>query len=214
MSDGLFITFEGGEGAGKTTQSRLLAERLRQAGHEVVLTREPGGTPGAEALREVLLFGAAPLSWKAQVLGHMAARADHIDNLIRPAIERGAVVVCDRFHDSTVTYQGYGVGRAEQAILSFIADIRRLLAFEPDLTFLLTVPLETGMDRLAARGGRTDRYEAESVAFHERVEAGFAAIAAAEPVRMRVVNGVRAPDEVAQTIYDCATACLEARLKG
>lgn len=214
MSDGLFITFEGGEGAGKTTQSRLLVERLRQAGHEVVLTREPGGTPGAEALREVLLFGAAPLSWKAQVLGHMAARADHIDNLIRPAIERGAVVVCDRFHDSTVTYQGYGVGRAEQAILSFIADIRRLLAFEPDLTILLTVPLETGMDRLAARGGRTDRYEAESVAFHERVEAGFAAIAAADPVRMRVVNGVRAPDEVAQTIYDCATACLEARLKG
>ena len=214
MSDGLFITFEGGEGAGKTTQSRLLVERLRRAGHEVVLTREPGGTPGAEALREVLLFGAAPLSWKAQVLGHMAARADHIDNLIRPALERGAVVVCDRFHDSTVTYQGYGIGRAEQAILSFIADVRRSLAFEPDLTILLTVPLETGMDRLAARGGRTDRYEAESVAFHERVEAGFAAIAAAEPARMRVVNGARAPDEVAQTVYDCVTACLEARLKG
>lgn len=214
VAEGLFITLEGGEGAGKTTQSRLLVERLRQAGHEVVLTREPGGTPGAEALREVLLFGAAPLSWKAQVLGHMAARADHIDNLIRPALERGAIVVCDRFHDSTVTYQGYGIGQGERDILLFIGDVRRLLAFEPDITLLLTVPLETGADRLAARGGRTDRYEAESVAFHERVEKGFAAIVAAEPSRMRVVNGARSPEDVAQTVYDCVTACLDARLKG
>ncbi|AOX17020.1 dTMP kinase [Kozakia baliensis] len=197
---GLFITLEGGEGAGKSTQARLLAENLRRLNHEVLLTREPGGSPGAEALRELLLFGAAPLSRRAQALGHMAARADHLDSAILPALERGVVVVCDRFHDSTLAYQGYGLGHGDPALLSFIDGLRRLLARDPDLTLLLDVPLELGRARMQARGGKADRYEAESEAFHHRVAEGFDAIASSASERVVRIDASPEPEVVSKEI--------------
>ncbi|MCQ9154586.1 dTMP kinase [Acidomonas methanolica] len=211
MAPGVFITLEGGEGAGKSTQARLLAEALRLDGHEVELTREPGGTPGAEALRDVLLFGAAPLSRRAQVLGHMAARADHLDGLICPALARGAIVVCDRFHDSTVAYQGYGLGMGDPALLAFITAIREEVGGEPDLTLLLTVPPELGAARIAERGGRPDRYEVEARAFHERVADGFATLAQGQPERFQVIDASPSQDQVAATILAVVRKRLASR---
>ncbi|QDH12932.1 dTMP kinase [Formicincola oecophyllae] len=202
---GLFITLEGGEGHGKTTQGRLLAERLRGRGYEVVLTREPGGTPGAEALRQLILFNQAPLSVRAQVMAHMAARADHLDNLILPALARGAVVVCDRFHDSTESYQGHGVAGGDEGILDFIQKQRSLLGHEPDVTFLLEVDEAETMRRLRLRaaeraavraGMKADRYERCDHDFHQRVEQGFKAIAARDHTRVVRVDATPAPEEV------------------
>ncbi|WP_025885576.1 dTMP kinase [Asaia prunellae] len=197
---GLFITFEGGEGAGKSTQTRLLHAALSKLGHTVHLTREPGGSPGAEALRELILFSEAPLSQRAQVLAHMAARADHLDSLILPALARGESVICDRFHDSTLVYQGYGLARGATRDLDFIRSVRGLLACEPDLTILLDVPPELGAARVASRGGKTDRYEQEAIAFHQRIAAGFDTLANEEPRRIRRIDASRTPDEVAADI--------------
>ena len=137
---GLFITLEGGEGAGKSTQARLLAEWLRAQGHDVDLTREPGGTPGAEALRELLLFGGHGLCARAEVMAHFAARADHVEQRIAPMLARGGVVICDRFTDSTEAYQGYGLSHGDPAMLGLIATLRGLIPVAPDLTFMLEVP--------------------------------------------------------------------------
>lgn len=173
---GFFITFEGGEGAGKSTQARCLAEALTGRGYCVCLTREPGGTEGAEALRQLVLFGKTGFSWRAEVMVLLAARCDHIDKVIRPALNEGKIVICDRFHDSTLAYQGYGPGAAEPQRLDFIQTLRKLMALEPDLTFWLDVPPEEGLVRVAERGGRTDRYEEQKKAFHHRVRDGFARI--------------------------------------
>ena len=175
---GKFITLEGIEGAGKSTQARALA------GGRVVLTREPGGTAGAERLRGLLLAPDADWSLKAEILLHFAARADHVEQVIRPALARGERVICDRFSDSTMAYQGYGQG-GDRAM---IADLARLMGVRPDLTIIFDLDVETSLRRLRERGAPADRYERLGRAFFERLRAGFLAIAAAEPDRCVVVD--------------------------
>ena len=181
---GRFITLEGGEGAGKSTQARLLAHALAAAGHPVLLTREPGGAPGAEALRAMLLAGTHRWSAPAEAHLHFAARAEHLDRTILPALAAGMHVVSDRFADSTMAYQGYGQG----ADRTLIAQLTALLPRRPDLTLMLHVAPEVGAARMRARPGDADRYERMDPAFHARVAAGFAAIAAADPARCRVID--------------------------
>lgn len=197
---GLFITLEGGEGAGKSTQARLLAEALRAEGHNVLLTREPGGTPGAEEIRNLLLFGKVDLSWRAEILMHMAARSDHLDNAILPALARSEIVVCDRFHDSTLAYQGYGIGQGASEVLAFLNGARKLVNCEPDLTLMLEIPRTQALERLHARGGQTDRYEGQAEAFHERVLAGFEAIASSDPARVKRVDAGKTPEAVSAAL--------------
>lgn len=175
---GKFITLEGIEGAGKSTQARALA------GGRVVLTREPGGTAGAERLRGLLLAPDADWSLKAEILLHFAARADHVEQVIRPALARGERVICDRFSDSTMAYQGYGQG-GDRAM---IADLARLMGVRPDLTIIFDLDVETSLRRLRERGAPADRYERLGRAFFERLRAGFLAIAAAEPDRCVVID--------------------------
>ena len=202
VKGGLFLTLEGGEGAGKSTQARLLADALREEGYEVVLTREPGGTPGAEEIRHLLLFGEADLSWRSEIMAHMSARCDHLDNLIVPALAAGKIVVCDRFHDSTLAYQGYGIGMGDAERLAFIAGLRSLVACEPALTLLLDLPRDQALDRLHARGGRTDRYEGQAEAFHRRVLDGFDAIAEKNSDRVMRLNAARTPDALSRSILE------------
>ena len=180
---GLFVTLEGGEGAGKSTQARLLADYLRASGREVVPTREPGGTSGAEQLRALLLAPDADWSERAEIMLHFAARADHLDRLILPALSRGAVVISDRFADSTLAYQGWGRG----ADLALIEALTALLPRRPDRTIVLDVDRATRLARLAARGEDPDRYERETDDFHARVAAGYRAIAAGDPGRCSVI---------------------------
>ncbi len=207
VTRGHFITFEGGEGAGKSTQVQILAERLRAQGLEVVATREPGGSPGAEAIRALLVTG-DPDRWSpvSETLLLYAARVDHIQRTIRPALERGAWVICDRFADSTRAYQGAGggvspdfVGALEAAV---IGDVR------PDLTLVLDLPMEQGLARASARGGGEARFEAKGLAFHRRLRDAFLEIAADEPARCAVIDALASPDRVAEAIW----AVVEARL--
>ncbi len=175
----MFITLEGGEGAGKSTQAALLADALCARGLPVLRTREPGGAPGAELLRGLLLGGTTDWSQRAETLLHFAARAEHVEKTIRPALAAGMWVVCDRFYDSTLAYQGYGQG----ADRDFIQALIGLVGLTPDLTIVLDVPDAVGASRLRGRGGAADRYERLDTAFHARVNAGFRAIAAAAPER-------------------------------
>jgi len=193
---GRFITIEGGEGAGKTTQARRLADALRQSGLTVLRTREPGGAPGAELLRGLLLGGGTDWSPLAEALLHYAARAEHVAKTIRPALDAGTWVVCDRFADSTMAYQGYGQG-ADRAALDALAG---LVGLVPDLTIMLEVPLATSLARLRARGAAADRYERLGEAFFIRVNHGFAAIAAAEPGRCAVVPATAPEASVAAQV--------------
>lgn len=194
----MFITFEGGEGAGKSTQARLLAKAIEGLSCPVLLTREPGGAPGAEALRTLLLEGKIDWSPAAEVHLHFAARAEHLARTILPALEDGSVVVCDRFADSTMAYQGYGLG-ADRAL---IAALTRLLPIQPALTVLLTVDPAVGADRIARRPGRPDRYEALDPAFHARVAAGYAELAAAQPDRFVVIDGAGSATQVRDRIWN------------
>ena len=187
MRRGRFITLEGGEGSGKTTQSALLVKALMERGIRVLSTREPGGAPGAELLRGVLLGGAIDWSPQAETLLHFAARTEHVAKTIEPALDRGEWVICDRFHDSTLAYQGYGQG----ADRSFIAEQIRLLAIDPDLTLVLDVPEDVAADRVRRRGGDGDRYERLDAAFHARVRLGFREIAAAAPERCVLLDAAR-----------------------
>ncbi len=184
MTRGRFITFEGGEGAGKSTQARLLADALCDLGVAVLRTREPGGAPGAEVLRELLLAGAVAWSAPAEALLHFAARAEHVEQTIRPALAAGMWVVCDRFADSTMAYQGYGQG-ADRAM---IATLTGLVGLVPDVTVVLDVSDAVGLARLRTRGGAADRYERLDAAFHARVNQGFRAIARTAPDRCAVVR--------------------------
>ena len=192
---GLFITFEGGEGAGKSTQVKRLGEQLQARGHEVVLTREPGGSPGAEAIRKLLVEGAAS-RWDGitEALLHTAARRDHLVKTVWPALEAGKIVISDRFVDSTVAYQGYGHG-IDQAVLGALY---RAAAgdFRPNLTVIIDVPLDVGLKRAAGRGGAEDRYEGMDRSFHERLRQGFLSLAAAEPARCKIIDGTRGADLV------------------
>ena len=184
MTAGRFITLEGGEGAGKTTQSALLAGVLAERGLTVVRTREPGGSPGAEVLRGLLLGGSIDWSPRAETLLHFAARSEHVAKTVAPALAAGQWVVCDRFYDSTMAYQGYGQG----ADRGFIAEQIRLLGVAPDLTLVLDVPEAVAAERMRRRGGDADRYERLDTAFHARVRQGFREIAAADSSRCVVVD--------------------------
>ena len=199
MERGRFITFEGGEGAGKSTQLKMLAEALARAGIEVVTTREPGGSKGAEAIRALLVTGEVD-RWDAETeaLLHTAARRDHLARTVWPALERGAWVICDRFADSTLAYQGYGHGLA----LDFIRGLTKLAigGFAPDLTLILDLPVEQGLKRAVGRGGAEDRYERMGTEFHDRLRQGFLDIAGREPDRCAVIDATGEPQQVHQTI--------------
>jgi dTMP kinase len=207
---GRFITFEGGEGVGKSTQIARLAEWLRARGREVVLTREPGGTPRAEQLRRMLLErGQEPMPESCELLLMFAARATHLENLVLPALGRGAWVLCDRFTDATYAYQGGGRGVPEGRI-DMLAELVHG-GFEPDLTVLLDAPVETGMARAHERNGREgpDRFETERHEFFERVRAAYLARAVRYPARVRVVDATGAVESV-----EAAVRSLVDRLPG
>jgi dTMP kinase len=198
---GKFITFEGGEGAGKSTQAALLKKTLCGMGIGVLLTREPGGSPGAEIIRHVLLSGAAKrLGPNAEALLFAAARAEHLDAAIRPALLSGRWVICDRFLDSTRAYQGI-VGKVG---LPFIKGLERLTvgASKPDLTFILDLPAEIGLARAHARRGNAgpDRFETENLAYHRALNAAFRAIASEEAERCVLIDANEPPPHVAAEI--------------
>jgi dTMP kinase len=194
VTQGRFITFEGGEGAGKSTQVRRLAERLRARG-EVVVTREPGGSPGAEAIRHLLVNGPVD-RWSptTETLLMYAARRDHIERVITPALERGAWVLCDRFHDSTRAYQGAAGGAPAALIAALEAEV--LQDRLPDLTLILDIPVAVGLARAVGRGQGEGRFEAKGAVFHERLRAAYLEIAAAEPSRCRLIDADSDPDGV------------------
>lgn len=202
---GVFITLEGGEGAGKTTQIIRLAETLRASGHEIVQTREPGGAPGADQLRALLLDGRYHWPSLAEILLHFASRADHVESVIRPALARGAVVLCDRFADSTMVYQGYGLGGDRARI----AELAAMIGLVPDITLVLDVSVATTRSRLASRGLPADRYERLGEDFFTRIRDGFLAVARDNPQRCVVLSGERAPDLVAADIEAIVTARLQ-----
>ena len=204
MSPGRFITLEGGEGAGKSTQTRLLADTLTERGVSVLRTREPGGAPGAEVLRELLLGGSVEWSAPAETLLHFAARAEHIETTIRPALASGTCVVCDRFYDSTMAYQGYGQG----ADRDMIATLTRMLGTVPDVTLVLDVSDAVAVERQLRRGADADRYERLDALFHARVRQGFRDIAAAAPERCVLLPGDGSEAEVHAAIM----TALHARL--
>jgi len=196
VSAGKFIALEGGEGVGKSTQGRLLADALRARGFEVVMTREPGGTPGAEAIRALLLSNEGE-GWgaRAEALLFAAARADHVEKLIRPAMMRGAWVVCDRFVDSSRAYQGGGGGLSDSDILTLHTIGSE--GFLPDRTLLLTVDPEVAAARLALRDGENaDRIGGRSADYHASVGAAFRRFAAAEPGRFSVIAAEGTPGDV------------------
>ena len=200
---GRFITLEGGEGAGKSTQVRLLVDRLAGFGVEAIGTREPGGTPLAERFRAALLSGViAPHGAAAEAIVFSAARIDHLDRKILPALARGQTVVCDRFVDSTRVYQG-ALGHLDAR---FIAGLERAVvgAAMPDLTLILDLPVETGLARAAARRGRegaADRFERQERAFHDGLRRAFLALAEREPARCLVVDASRSLAEVAELVW-------------
>ena len=199
---GVFVTMEGGEGGGKSTQVRALVARLRRHGATALATREPGGSDAAERIRKTLLAGRFEgLGTRAEALLFAAARIDHLDRTIRPALARGCWVVCDRFHDSTRAYQGTHGGTDA----AFLASLERvsLAGLRPALTLVLDVPAEVGLARAAKRRqGEADRFERQTLAFHQRLRDVFLLIAAREPQRCVVVDATQAPAEVEQAIWD------------
>ncbi|MBX8782973.1 dTMP kinase [Pseudochrobactrum sp. B5] len=206
---GLLITFEGGEGAGKSTQILALADHLRAQGYEVVVTREPGGSAGAEAVRHVILSGAAETYGPAmEALLFAAARSDHIDQKIRPAIEAGQIVLCDRFIDSSRVYQGISGNLDPQ----FMRSVERIAidGTMPDLTFILDIPADKGLARAGLRRGNevADRFEKETIATHEARRQAFLAIAAEEPQRCKVIDADRSVHEISAEIAALTDAVL------
>lgn len=193
---GLFITLEGGEGAGKSVQLGALATQLSGQGHEVVTTREPGGTPLGERLREILLGLDAKLDPLAEAMLFAAARAELVTTVIKPALDRGDFVICDRYSDSTVAYQGYASG----VDLMSIGQLNQISTggLVADLTVLLDLPVEEGL----RRSGGADRFEAEDAAFHERVRAGYLALAEHDTERWLVIDATQPPETVTATILE------------
>ena len=203
---GRFITFEGIDGSGKSTQARLLTDHLRDTGHEVLLTREPGGSPGAEDIRKLVLEGDAD-RWSAEteLLLFNAARRDHLERLIAPSVAAGKVVICDRFADSTRMYQG--LGRAD--LRGLVDELHRLvIGREPDVTVLIDMDPETGLQRALARGGDEERFESFGSDMQRRMREGFLALAEEFSNRFIVIDGAR---EVAEVAVDVRNA-VEARL--
>jgi dTMP kinase len=207
---GKFITFEGGEGTGKSTQAAMLALRLESLGIGVKLTREPGGSPGAEIMRHVLLSGAAkPFGPEAEAILFAAARNDHVQCTILPALAAGQWVICDRFADSTRVYQGV-LGDVDRR---FIKALERISVgdLSPDLTFVLDVPVEIGLQRAAGRrrGSSPDRFEAETIDFHEQLRQAYLMLAAAEPDRCVIVDASAPKKTVTQRIWRAVSTRLQ-----
>lgn len=212
VARGMFITFEGGEGAGKSTQIARLAATLRGMGHEVVLTREPGGSPGAEAVRHVILSGAAePFGPAMEAILFAAARADHVDQVIRPAIGRGAIVLCDRFVDSSRVYQGV-TGGLEPGFMQALETVA-VAGMMPDLTIILDIDPQVGMRRATKRRGDevADRFEKEGLEVHRRRRDAFLEIARSEPERCVVIDAARPPASVATAIVRAVQGLVAAR---
>jgi len=207
LSRGRFITLEGGEGAGKSTHAGLLVEGLRQAGQAAIRTREPGGAPGAEEIRRLLVEG-TPQRWDAETeaLLMVAARRNHLVETVWPALDRGDWVICDRFADSTLAYQGYGRGLPREAL----AFLHSLIAgdFKPDLTFILDLSVEIGLSRTGKRSGNATRFEQMGHDFHERLRRGFQEIARAEPQRCVLIDATTEVAAVQQAIRDAIHARL------
>lgn len=206
---GRFITFEGGEGAGKSTQVRRLLERLQALGIDAVATREPGGSTGAEIMRHLILSGAAkPLGPVAEATLFAAARADHLDATIRPALARGAWVVCDRFADSTRAYQG-ALGNVDPRLIAALEEVT-VGETRPDLTLILDIPAEEGLARAAARSGtNADRFESEGLSFHRRLREAFRELAAREPGRCVLIDAGAEPDVVAEAVWSAVAERLK-----
>ena len=199
---GRFITFEGGEGTGKSTHAAMLAHRLKALGLGVHLTREPGGSPGAEAIRHVLLSGAAkPLGAEAEAILFAAARDDHVRQVIKPTLEQGRWVICDRFADSTRVYQGT-MSNVDPRIITRL-EVITLAGLRPDLTFILDFPPELGLHRAALRRGKgaPDRFETEKLEFHNKLREAYLELAAREPERCVVIDGGATPPKVAEAIW-------------
>lgn len=216
MKRGLFVTFEGPEGAGKTTQAALLAEFLEARGVRVVRTREPGGTEVSKKIRQILLDPAnAAMTHKTELLLYAADRAQHVDEKIRPNLEAGAFVLCDRFVDSTVAYQGRGRGLD----MDLIVELTRIVTsgLKPDVTFLVDLPPEVGMSRVVKRASAEatadgkDRMEAEAMDFHARLREGFLEIARAEPGRVKVLDGARSVEAIQADIRSIMEGLLAHR---
>jgi dTMP kinase len=200
-----FITFEGGEGSGKSTQIKLLAAYLREKGKAVVVTREPGGTDGAEAIRG-LLRGSIEWLPLSELLLQFAARNEHVKQLIKPALERGDFVLSDRFTDSTYAYQGYGMGMP----LDAIAGLEKLVlgSFRPDKTFLLDIEPEVGLRRAISRDGNAERYEAMPMDFHRRLRSGYLEMAVADPNRSTVIDADAPSETIYRKIVEIMTDCF------
>ncbi len=196
---GLFISFEGGEGAGKSTQVKNLASYFQSKNIPYVCTREPGGTNGAEDIRQLLVTGDAS-RWddKTELLLMLAARANHLHDLIIPALKNGEYVICDRFFDSTLAYQGYGRGMEKNTICSLHEQLFHNI--QPDITFILDLPAENGLDRAKKRlvksNNNEDRFESNDLGFHHRVRKGFLAIARNNPNRCHILNGLENSDDI------------------
>lgn len=210
---GFFVTFEGIEGSGKSTQITLLAATLREQGRRVTLTREPGGTAIGDQIRRILLEPENQgLDPTAELLLYAASRAQHLKEVIRPALARGEIVLCDRFSDATLAYQGYGRGLD----IDMIRGLDRLVTggFLPDLTILLDVDSETGLRRARTRNATTGlhaeaRFENEALAFHQRVRDGYALLAKREPDRFRVVEALRGPDDIRPDVWAAVEGLLQ-----
>ena len=199
---GLFITIEGGEGVGKSTQAHALADRLRTTGATVVETREPGGTPIGDGIRELLLHSGCDMAPVTEVLLYEASRAETVVRVIRPALDRGEIVVCDRFFDSSTAYQAFGRGLDADRVRAL--NLQATAGIRPDVTVLLALDLPEAMRR-ATRDG-ADRMEAESTAFHERVIEGFEVIAAGDRARFVRVDASGSPDDVAKRVWEAISA--------
>jgi dTMP kinase len=211
-SRGRFITLEGGEGAGKSTQIARLADALRRSGLEVRTTREPGGSPAAESIRKLLVEG-EPGRWRplTEALLHFAARKEHLDTVIRPALDAGEWVISDRFADSTMAYQGYGHQLGTEPIAALYG--LSVGGFAPDLTLILDVPVEAGLARAAGRNHDETRYERMGTAFHERVRQGFLQIAAGDPGRCVVIDATGNLDDVTASVFAAVADRLKISVK-
>lgn len=207
MTTGLFITLEGGEGAGKSTLIKGLAARLKEACVDVVVTREPGGTDGAESIRDLLVTGAAA-RWTAlsELCLFYAARQDHLERLIRPALARGHMVLCDRFSDSTRAYQGQAGGAGQDAVETLDALI--VGATQPDITLILDIDPKIGLSRAAARRGKEDRFEGKDLAFHQALRASYLLIAANDPSRCKVLDAEGSPSDLLESAWQVIAARL------